>query len=117
VRAIRRFLELTGYYQKFIQSYGDIVAPLTQLLKREAFSWTSAVTAAFEALKTAFTSAPVLQLPDFYKTFIVDCDTSGAGFSVVLHQGVGPLAFFSRAVAPHHAKFVAYESELIGRRG
>jgi hypothetical protein len=53
-------------------------------------------------------------LPDFSKPFIVDCDASGAGVSAVLHQDAGPLAFFSRAVAPHHAKLAAYERELIG---
>jgi hypothetical protein len=26
----------------------------------------------------------------------------------------GPIAFFSRAIAPHHDKLVAYERELIG---
>jgi hypothetical protein len=114
VHAIRGFLGLTGYYRKFIQSYGGIAAPLTQLLKREAFSWTPATTAAFEALKAALTSALVLQLPDFSKTFIVDCDALGAGFGAVLYQGAGPLAFFSRDVAPHHAKLTAYERELIG---
>jgi hypothetical protein len=40
-------------------------------------------------------------------------DASGSNFDVVLHQGAGPLAFFSRAIAPHHAKFAAYERELI----
>jgi hypothetical protein len=114
MRTIRGFLGLTGCYRKFIQSYGDIAAPLTQLLKREAFNWTPAATAAFEALKAALTSAPMLQLPDFSKTLIVDCDASGVGFGAGLHQGAGPLAFFSRAVAPHHAKLVAYERELIG---
>jgi hypothetical protein len=114
VRAVRGFLGLTGYYRKFIQSYGDIAAPLTKLLKRESFSWTPSATSAFEALKTALTTAPVLQLPDFSKPFIVDCDASGAGFGAVLHQDAGPLAFFSRAVAPHHVKLAAYERELIG---
>jgi hypothetical protein len=108
------FLRLIGYYRKFIQSYGDIATPLTQLLKREAFSWTSTATVVFEALKTTLTSTPVLQLPDFSKTLIVDCDALVAGFDAVLHQGAGPLAFFSRAVTPHHAKFAAYEHELIG---
>jgi len=66
------------------------------------------------ALKKALTSAPLLQLPDFNKRFIVDCDASSAGFGAVLHQGDGAVAFFSRAVAPHHAKLLAYERELIG---
>jgi hypothetical protein len=38
----------------------------------------------------------------------------GSGFGAVLHQGDGPITFFSRAVAPHHAKLPAYERELIG---
>jgi hypothetical protein len=44
----------------------------------------------------------------------VECDASGSGFGAVLHQGDGPVAFFSRAIAAHHAKLLAYERELIG---
>jgi hypothetical protein len=103
-------LGLTGYYWKFIRSYGDITAPLTHLLKWESFRWSLNAMAAFDAL----TSTPILQLPDFNKPFIIDCDASGLRFGVVLHQGVGPMAFFSHAIAPHHAKLTAYERELIG---
>jgi len=53
-------------------------------------------------------------MPDFSKGFVVDCDASGSGFGAVLHQGQGPIAFFSRALAPQHAKLAAYECELIG---
>jgi hypothetical protein len=114
VKALRGFLGLTGYYCRFIANYGSIAAPLTALLKKEAFVWTPDATAAFDALKVALTTGPVLQLPDFDAPFIVDCDASGTGFSAVLHQGQGPIAFFSRQVAPQHATLAAYERELIG---
>jgi hypothetical protein len=55
----------------------------------------------------------VLQLPNFVERFIVDCDASGSGFGTVLHQDPGPIVFFSRQVAPQHAKLAAYERELI----
>nr|XP_051212601.1 uncharacterized protein LOC127330429 [Lolium perenne] len=95
-RALRRFLGLAGYYQKFIREFGLIASPLTCLLRRDAFAWDDEATAAFEALKGALTTGPILQMPDFDRSFIVDCDASGAGFGAVLHQGDGPLAYFSR---------------------
>ena len=55
-----------------------------------------------------------MQLPDFALSFIVECDASGSGSGAVLHQGAGPLTFFSRALAPRHAGLAAYERELIG---
>jgi hypothetical protein len=71
-------------------------------------------TIAFEALKGALTMGPVLQMSDFTRPFIMDCDASGVGFSAVLHQGDGPLTFFSRLFAACHLKHAACEQELIG---
>ena len=114
VRAVRGFLGLAGYYRKFIRDFGTIAAPLPALLKKDGFLWTPAATIAFEALKKALTIAPVLQLPDFAVSFIVECDASGSGFRAVLHQGGGPIAYFSKTIAPRHASLAAYERELIG---
>jgi hypothetical protein len=71
--AVRGFLGLAGYYCKFVHDYGAIAAPLTALLK-EGFSWNDEAAAAFQALKLAVTSAPVLALPDFARPFIVECE-------------------------------------------
>jgi len=107
-------LGLMGYYQKFIQDFGLIAAPLTRLLRRDTFAWDDDAAAAFEALKSAFTTGPVLQMPDFATTFFVDYDASGVGFGAVLHQGAGPLAYFSKPFVARHLKLAAYERELIG---
>jgi hypothetical protein len=85
VRMVHGFLGLTGYYCKFIQPYGvgDIVASLTQLIKKEGFSWTPA--AAFDALKTTLTNVSVLYLLDFTMPFTLDCNASSSIFGTVLH--------------------------------
>jgi hypothetical protein len=44
----------------------------------------------------------------------VDCDASGSGFVVVLHQQDRSIAVYSRAIATQHVKLAAYERELIG---
>jgi len=113
-RAVRGFLGLAGYYRRFIRDYGAIATPLTALLKKEGFFWNPDAEQAFRTLQRALTEAPVLQLPAFDRDFVVECDASGSGFGAVLHQGGGPVAFFSKQIAPRHTKLAAYERELIG---
>jgi hypothetical protein len=113
VCAVRAFLGLAGYYRRFIRNYGAIVAPLTKILCKDVFRWTTEVEEAFRTLQCAITTAPVLQLPDFTRAFTVECDASGLGLGAVLHQGDRSIAFFSRQLAPHHTKLAAYERELI----
>jgi len=113
IKALRGFLGLTGYYRKFIRDYGTISAPLTALLKKEAFRWTEAAEEAFSRLKHAMTTTPVLALPDFTKLFVIESDASGVGIGAVLMQEGQPLAFTSKALSPLHLSMSVYDKEML----
>ncbi|XP_043725557.1 uncharacterized mitochondrial protein AtMg00860-like [Telopea speciosissima] len=77
-------LGLTGYYQRFVRDYAKIAAPLTDLLKKGTFHWTSASQRASVELQYAMTSALVLTPPHFALPFVVEMDSSGVGIGAVL---------------------------------
>jgi hypothetical protein len=107
------FLGLTGYYRKFVKNYGKIVAPLTALLKKNSFTWTPAVAQAFQTLKTTMCTTPVQALPDFTKTFLLECDASGKGINDVLMQEGRPLAFTNKQLSERNLGKPIYENEML----
>ena len=113
IKHLRGFLGLTGYYRKFVKDYERIVATLTTLLKKDAFSWTLEATKAFEHLKEEMCQTPVLATPDFTNTFIVECDASGNGIGVVLMQDERPIAFESRPIKGKFLHNAIYEKEML----
>ena len=108
VKKLRTFLGLTGYYRRFIKQYATIAAPLTDLLKKEGFSWNQKAEEAFTALKTAITEAPVIALPDFKQPFVLETDASGIGIGGVLSQQGHPIAFFSKKLSSRMQQQSAY---------
>nr|GMD25301.1 Transposon Ty3-G Gag-Pol polyprotein [Ipomoea batatas] len=111
---LRGFLSLSCFYSRFIKNYGIIAGPLTNLLQKQSFKWSSEAEAAFISLKQALYSAPVLQLPDFSTQFVVECDASGRGIGAVIHQNDHLITIYSKKLADRHLKLPAYERELIG---
>jgi transposase InsO family protein len=113
VRALRGFLGLAGYYRKFIKDYGLISKPLTDLLKKNAFQWNPQADMAFNTLKQALSTAPVLSMPDFNQQFILETDASDKGLGAVLMQGRRPIAYLSKALGIKNQGLSTYEKELM----
>ncbi|KAK3545143.1 hypothetical protein QTP70_001464 [Hemibagrus guttatus] len=66
VKELQWFLGFANFYRRFIQNYSSIANPLTSLLrnKPKSLAWSPAVEEAFNILKKAFTTAPLLIHPD-----------------------------------------------------
>ncbi|KAL0187811.1 hypothetical protein M9458_014910, partial [Cirrhinus mrigala] len=75
IKELQKFLGFSNFYRRFINSYSNITAPPTTLLrgKPKTLLWTPEAAAAFHSLKSAFTQAPLLTHPDPDLPFVVSC--------------------------------------------
>lgn len=113
LKQLRDFLGLTGYYRKFVKNYGTISKPLTELLKKDSFTWANEAKEVFQEVKKAMTSAPVLALPDMTKTFVIETDASNKGIRVVLMKKGHPITFISKGLSQIQQVLSVYEKELL----
>ena len=98
ITEFRGFFGLTKYYRKFVQGYGVMARPLTNLLKKGQFGWNEETDEAFNKLKQAMTSTPTLAMSDFCDTFIIETYAFGKGICAVLQQKGKPVTFKSRTL-------------------
>ena len=119
VRDVQCFLGFANFYRKFIKNYSNIVMPLTEMTrKNKPFTWSSSAAKAFENLKRAFTSAPILLHADLEKPFIIEADASDFAIGSILSQ-VGddgklhPIAFHSRKFEAAEINYEIHDKELL----
>ena len=113
VTGLRGFLGLTGYYRRFVKGYGEMGGPLTKLLQKNSFLWGEEAIEAFDKLKLAMTTLPVLALPDWNLPFIIETDASEIALGAVLSQNGHPIAFFSKKLSNRAKTKSIYERELM----
>jgi hypothetical protein len=107
------FLGLTGSYQKIVRNYEILAKPLTQILQHKQFSWSAETQQAFEGLKAAMISTPVLELPDFTQPFVIEIDACDKGVGAILVQNGHPISFFSKALSVANQRLSNYKKELL----
>ena len=113
VTGLRGFLGLTSYYRRFVKHYGLIAKPLTRLLRKKQFCWSDEAQQAFDTLKQAMVTTPVLALPNFQEPFEVETDASDIGIRAVLMQHGQPVAFLSKALGESHKHLAIHEKEFL----
>jgi hypothetical protein len=118
VTEVQSFLVLANYYRRFILDFARISAPLSELTKKDVpFEWGGDQENSFRSLKDAVKSAPVLQLADPSKPYIVKCDANDVGIGAVLEQesenGPHPVAFASRKLCGAENNYPVHERELL----
>ena len=116
---VRSFLGFANFYRRFIKGYSEVVAPIVRLTRKDVpFVWTTDCEAAFNRLKEAFTSAPILSHFDPEREIIVETDASDYVSAGVLSQydddGIlHPVAFFSKKHTPAECNYEIYDKELM----
>ena len=80
---------MVNFYRRCIPNAAEIAAPLNDLRKKGAkFVWGEKQQKAFETLKEAIISPPVLRMPDFSRQFILQTDASSVALGAVLSRCV-----------------------------
>ena len=114
ISKLREFLGLTVYYRRFIMNYTHRIAPLSNLLKNNAFHWNEEAEKCFEALKGIISSTPVLATPEFSKPFMIECDASCYGLGAIIMQDEHSIAFKSRKLNKREQLKFTYDKEILG---
>jgi len=118
VRDVQCFLGFANFYRIFIQNYSKIAAPLTRLTRKDKLEWNVEADQAFETLKKAFTTAPILTHPDFQKPFFLETDAFDFALGVILSQPdkdrrFHPIAFHSRKFTTAEINYEIHGKELL----
>jgi hypothetical protein len=118
VKGVRSFLGFANFYRQFIKDFSKLAAPLTRLTGNVSFRWTEEEQSAFEKLKDAFISDPVLAQFDPDRETVLETDASGYVVAGCLSQYddqavLRPVAYFSKKMDQHQVNYEIHDKELL----
>ncbi|XP_015583454.1 uncharacterized protein LOC107262402 [Ricinus communis] len=113
ISQVRSFHGLASFYRRFIRDFSSLAAPLNKIVKKNVgFHLSDAQEHAINLLKDKLCNAPLLILPNFNKTFEIECDTSGIGVGAILMQEGRPICYFSEKSNGATLRYPTYDKEL-----
>ena len=116
-RELQSFLGFTNFYRRFIHGFGDIAKPLNALTGNTSWTWADEQQHAFNSLKTAVMTAPVLAIPTDSDPYRVEADSSGHALGAVLSQHQDniwcPIVFLLKSLTPTERNYEIYDRELL----
>ena len=116
---LKGFLGLAGYYRRLIKDFASIAVPLNKMTsKKIPYQWGKEQQEAFEKLKLAMTTAPVLGKPNFQQDWVLDVDASDVALGAVLGQEqedgeVHPVYFWSRQLGKPEKNYSVTDRECL----
>ena len=119
VHDIQVFLGFSNFYRRFIKDYSKRCVALTALLKKNVpFVWSEAADVAFNAIKNAISSSPILRHYNPKLPCIIETDASDYALGAVCSQSdpdnvLHPIAFYSRKLLPAEINYQIYDKELL----
>ena len=119
VKDIQSFLGFANFYRRFIFNYSDIVVPLTWLTQKDApWNFSEDCRHSFNALKHAFTTAPILThfIPD--TPIIVETDASDYAVAGILSitctdREIRLVTYYSRTLTALELNYDTHDKELL----
>jgi hypothetical protein len=119
VKHSQALLGFINFYRRFIQDFAKLSCPLTTLTCKDIpFQWGPEQEVAFNALKHAMCTAPILRIPDDIHPFRLESDSSDFATRAVLEQlgedgNWHPIAFYSKSLNEHERNYEIYDKELL----
>ena len=114
IAAVQRLMGVVKYLSKFLGDLSQICEAIRRLThKDQPWVWTKEQDAAFDKIKEAVTSAPVLKYSDSSKPTEGSGDASSQGLGFVLTQEDHPVTYGSQALTQAEQRYSQIEKELL----